>query len=593
VWRVRNGVGQWADPEPDAPPRTVAPWERRGKVVARPRLKHSDAFAAAVLGPDCPRCGNSLIWRGHWKCDACPATIGVAELERKLGGELHAWPVAVPPRAVRAAPIFSSEKGDNCLSSRTDREKWSDWLDQVEQATSWWRRSRAMRHRVKGARLFWQNGEPHGGMSHWHVSRETGQAERFQRIRECGKPWAVFRGVTESGKSVERTLEKHCDCWRICAKCLERRKFRLREGIIKQRKLALNMHKKQMSRVYSGKEGRWTEKLITLTVPHSDSPGSDARLMTRAWRIVSKKLTEHLKLDRECERAPVWVRALEIAPGQSGGHAHIHLWFFGPYIEHAWLRAIWGDALKKCGITVDMPVKSWADAIEHSGAVSMPSEVRARARADAARWLRTRRGQHGRERESVYWPVVDIRSPKGDGTATAAYAQKVGVAMYVAKVEKGVSSRVHPLHAASVYEGLESARAVQWCRGWAPKKENTWKVWTLTALSEKQLRGLEKTPNMAESQNANAEDDSGKQSRTDGSRTAHGSAGFAGPGNPARRQDEPCARARGSAENEHNAHAGGARHAGSVGKNEMGGCANGTRSAGVPPGKQLTLWKDR
>lgn len=400
------------------------------------------------------------------------------------GGEVSArdsFPSRLPAAVARAVPIFSSEEGHNCASGATAKEKWQSWLAAVEIATSFWRRSRAARHRLRAAKTTrFGPGEVSecAGQAHvnyWHEARIKGQAERFERVRQCGRPWATFKGVREDGREVTAELERRCDCWRVCARCLERRKWLLRDGVLKQRKLAMASLGQEMGRRYKGPEGRWSERLVTLTVAHGEGgPGDDARTLTRAWRRFSRTLADHLKKDRGCEKKPVWVRALEIAPGATGGHAHIHVWYLGPYLEQALLHVWWGDALAECGVS--SPQKPLAEAL-------------ARARdSRTAEWLKTRRGRQGRVRAVVPWPVVDVRAPKSSGEAVASYAQKVGVILYVAKGAKGVARRLHPIHAASVYEGLESARCIQWARGWAPNRKKAWKTWGLQKWTDERFR---------------------------------------------------------------------------------------------------------
>lgn len=385
------------------------------------------------------------MWRGSWNCDACPARISSNEysgVKWNVPGRVRAplvwFPREAPAGAAARAPLFSSSEGHKCGSSRAG---WKTWLETVELYTSFWRRSRAARHRLKAG-------------SAWHRDREKGQAERFERVATCGAVrWVLQRHDSQGTR--ERKLEQRCDCWRVCQRCLDRRRWKLKTGIEQQRERAFELHARQRARWYRGAEGRWSERLITLTVPHGETPAHDARLLTKAWRELSARIAQHLKKDRDADGAkPVWVRALEVEPGAGGGHAHLHVWWFGPFLDHAWLRVTWGRILESMG--AKCPQLPWREAQRKA--------VDARFSA----WGRTRRGRNGRDPETVPWPIVDVRSARDAGAGE--YAQKVGVVLYVAKGSKGVSQRVHPLHAATVYQALESARAVQWARGWAPPK---------------------------------------------------------------------------------------------------------------------------
>lgn len=434
---------------------------RRGKLVARPRLAKSNALGAEHL-PSCPRCDNTLVWRGGWCCDACPARISWTEYEGGREAPRVALPPELPASVLAAAPLFSSSEGHNCAKSGGDSENgrkgWLAWIEQVEMHTSLWRQKKGARHQGKSA-------------SHWHRQRRQGQAERFDRVVACGTvKWVLSRHSPQG--TTERPLATRCDCWRVCSRCLDRRRFKLRTGIEQQRERALKLHSRQVARWYTGSEGRWSERLITLTVPHGESPAHDARLLTKGWRELSRRIAQHLKLDREAEAKPVWVRAMEVAPTETGGHAHLHVWWFGPFIDHAWLRATWGHVLERFGAKVPRIV--WSEAV----AKSVDKRF--------AQWARSCRGKHGRATATVPWPIVDVRSAYSGGASE--YATKVGVALYISKGAKGQPERIHPLHAATIYQALESARAVQWARGWAPKVEPEPGVtWSRRRLSDEEI----------------------------------------------------------------------------------------------------------
>jgi hypothetical protein len=95
--------------------------------------------------------------------------------------------------------------------------------------------------------------------------------------------------------------------------------------------------------------GRWSEKLVTLTMPHLSTDEDDAsderaikwriRVILAAWRGFARSMNKRLARegkgalrlgDRRCNA--VWFRALEWTPARDRlGHPHMHLWFFGPY----------------------------------------------------------------------------------------------------------------------------------------------------------------------------------------------------------------------------------------------------------------------
>lgn len=462
-------------------PRVVlpVPAKRRGKLVSRPILRKSLLAGAGAVTPSCPRCDNQLVWRGKWRCDACPCDITWQEYSdpapnpewsdelndiarrraRAHGARVAQPPSELPAQALAGTPLFSSSEGDNCpdgaiITKKADaRIAWTEWLEAIELYTSMHRLKRAAMHRAKAAM------SPAGIESQWHMSRATGQAERFNRIASCGEVrWMLVKHC--DGGTVETPIESRCDCWRLCGKCLERRRFRLKTGIEKQRELAFRVHAHRMRPGYGrGKEGKWGEKLITLTVPHGNTPAEDAQLLSRAWRKLGKRIASHLRVDRGMAKGvkPVWVRALEVEPGATGGHAHLHVWWLGPFLDATWLHVEWGRILEAEGRAV--PHVPWEEA--------MGKAVDARARV----WCRTRRGPQGREASTVPWPVVSLNAGHSGGAGK--YATKVGVGLhrYVAKGAKSEMQRLEPIHAASLYVALEGSRAVQWAAGWAPKRD--------------------------------------------------------------------------------------------------------------------------
>jgi ribosomal protein S27AE len=421
----------------------------QAKRVLRPRLFRPKGRAEAFLAPQCPECGTlALALRGRWQCGAC----GCVPID--MGAALSAPIVldtALVPLAAPTARVFSASECDNSVSS-TGASAFGQWLTDLEGSTSPFRWRRAMHHRLR------QRGFDH--RDQWHEQRRRSQLERFDKVRQCGAvAWMLDRHAPEGTTS--KPMASRCGCWRVCKSCADVRRWRLQKGVELQRVEARKVHARRVWKGYRGPEGRWSERLITLTVPHSGSPAADVEVLKRAWQRLAPLIAAHLQHDRGVEKGvrPVWVRAFEITPSEHGsGHAHMHLWWLGPFIDHAWLRVTFGRILESFG--VEVPQKPWDDA--------MASAVDARSRA----WCRTRRGVNGRTQDSVPWPVVDVRSDKSSRGETAKYAAKVGVAFYVVKSE-GLASKalVHPLHAAAIYEALEGVRAVQWARGWAPPRE--------------------------------------------------------------------------------------------------------------------------
>lgn len=415
--------------------------------------------------PFCFNCGAVTVWRGAWVCMGCGARGASQQLNYDIP------PSRLPREALAGVPIFSSLRREQLDASAPSR---GGWLHAVESLTSMHRASRAADLLRRGTRRTetedWSHDEDgvvtnHGPttngtpiVTRWHEQRIKGQAERFERVERCGTFENALDVTFEDGKTQTKFLRTKCECWRVCQKCLDKRKWKLSEGMKTQRELILRRHKSETHRRYRGPEGKWSEKLLTFTVPHGpQGPGHDARVIVDAWQQLLRRVRKHL-LSRGASRISAsgkqvavsipWCRALEVAPGDSGGHAHLHVWWYGPFLDAVLLRAWWGELLREAGVT-GIPVRRWR-------------ELRAQGRdRRLASWLGNPSEEHG-----IPWPVVDIR--RGDESASL-YTQKVGVALYITKGTD--TSRIEPAHAASIYETFEGVRAVQWARGWAPPKK--------------------------------------------------------------------------------------------------------------------------
>jgi hypothetical protein len=145
-----------------------------------------------------------------------------------------------------------------------------------------------------------------------------------------------------------------------------------------------------------------------------------------------------------------------VAERGTGGHAHLHVWWFGPYLESALLQAWWGELV--AGKDRVVPQLSWREFLAGARQSGHVPDGR------LYEWL----GKPPMDKP-LSWGIVDIRSDKSSSGALAAYTQKVGLALYNTKGTD--TSRIEPAHAASIYETLEGVRAVQWARGWAPPKK--------------------------------------------------------------------------------------------------------------------------
>ena len=425
-------------------------WRQRRSRGEAASPRRRERLPGSEWAPRCD-CGRRAVWRGTWRCEAC----GRARLS---GYRWVGVPRELPGGAADGAPVFRSPEETNC-------DRPIKWLDDVEWLTSWGRSARAARMRLRGA-VPGVGGEAQ--VRGWHRDRMRGLGERFERVSQCGADTAfewVERAdehgeVLPHGKGRRFPHRTACGQWRLCKRCVRRRRERLRDGVLAQRKLAMSdaHHRSKLGRYYAGPEGRWCERLITFTVRHQDL-GSDVAVLPRAWRKVEAPLRRHLKM-RGCEERPVFVRSIEVA---GTDHAHLHVWQLGPFLDYTLLRAWWGAALESEGYSVDR--RSYADAV--AGAFDKR----------VAEWLLPYVDADG----TVPWPVMDVRG--SEGGKAALYVTKVAATAALYTQKQGVYVDLEPVHAARVYEALEGVRVTQWARGWAPPRGRSWR-WMLRRVSQ-------------------------------------------------------------------------------------------------------------
>jgi hypothetical protein len=478
VWRTRRtatGVelgSAWVDDADDEPRVLRRPLV--GRVFAR---QSWEASPGMELAPVCHVCGSPMTWRGTWQCQGCSVRGG-------WSADGLQTPRALPREALAGTRIFRSSEGNN---STEGRQQWA-WA--VESLTSFHRRAVAANLRTRGTRrteYVDDDGEVHNGDPHiarWYEQRITGQAERFERVAACGTFEYALDVTDAAGNMTTRPIQKRCDCWRVCERCAGRRRWKLSEGMKQQRALALRRHARQSRVGYRGKEGKWSEKLLTFTVPHGpDGPAADARLLVDAWQKLVRKLRTHLAArgalrpsasGKMVAAAVPWCRTLEVAT-KANEHAHMHVWWHGPFLDVVLLRVWWGRILAEAGAT-GLHSLRWRDV----AGKGRDSRLHA--------WL----GSPGPD-DALPIGIVDIRSDKtGDG-AIAEYTQKVGVALYIVKGSE--TFRMEPAHAASIYEVFEGTRAVQWASGWAPPKVPLQaKCITFRRLTDDEKKALNQRP---------------------------------------------------------------------------------------------------
>ncbi len=393
---------------------------------------------------------------------------------------------------------------------------------------------------------------PRGKISgyHWHKSRQKGQQERFDRVRQCGAEQMVqFCGAcNRKGPKIAMTCDNH----RLCLHCRDRRikKFRKRFYPAQQQSMQMLWREQLLAptRIESGRAvrgGKWDQKFITLTLPHSGDIVKDVAELPKAFRRFWRLLRKHVQCDlladpgaaqvgkqiaslerdlaalentpKTQEQRKRWsallsdlqerqgkrlgesrrlvkllryCRVIEVTEGLAGeGHAHLHLWFLGPYIDQARIAHLWGESLSQ-----GYRDKLWMVGIEaiprldeidpefvgcpcgerHTFAAGVQgldhalqaqrcrllrsglSEKTADAIIERERvWYRNRRGGSSKPLESLYKPVVDVRACGKDvAEELCKYLIKDG-----SKVE-GHLELLDPSIYARIYAALEGRRAI-------------------------------------------------------------------------------------------------------------------------------------
>lgn len=239
----------------------------------------------------------------------------------------------------------------------------------------------------------------------WHEGRDRGQQKRFDTVRSCGSR-LIIPHCTMCEKD-HTPIPEGCGVARLCAKCslqkAKARRARFGRGrarmLVRGARVGLTKHKRQ--------NGRFSEKMLTLTVPHVmrveckgavlEAARDDvhARILAAylAWPIFLRKLNYHLSGEREERRAEAlaleaervgretrggarrlarakkllraagqrrsdrpyagYHRAFEWTPGKDGlGHPHFHVYLWSTFLPAEKLHAWWASSLRKVGLTI-------------------------------------------------------------------------------------------------------------------------------------------------------------------------------------------------------------------------------------------------
>lgn len=239
----------------------------------------------------------------------------------------------------------------------------------------------------------------------FHDRRAGGQRKRFDTLRGCGKQMIAAKcSCGDKGKA----NPKGCGQGRLCGSCSERESQRRRRRFGEARGLALLDAVRNVpgrgaiagTRAKFRRGGRYTDKMITLTIPHIDGPAlysqaldidgqgdtrDDARaaatrrilamgsdtvtlrisLVLEAWPLFQRRMRAHLKARGAGDHLLAkFDRFFEWTPASDGqGHPHIHAWMFAPYLCREAVAAMWTDALRAVGV----PMRTHEEQCERCG----------------------------------------------------------------------------------------------------------------------------------------------------------------------------------------------------------------------------------
>jgi len=344
----------------------------------------------------------------------------------------------------------------------------------------------------------------------WHKSRSKGQLERFEKVRSCGAELLVQHCGSCAIRGPKILLT--CDNHRLCLGCRDRRVKKFRKRFLKAQQAAMQMIWRAglaaPTRIEQGKPvrgGKWDQKFITLPLPHSDDLVKDVAELPKAWRRFWRLVRQHVILDLldGASKDPVkradakalasfmrFCRVIEVTEGSIGdGHAHLHVWYLGPYIDQARLAHYWGEALSHtyqeklwqvafeaiprildndndyegCPCGEPHTIAIGVQGIEHAMQGLRCRLLRNRMSEFAIdaimqrerSWYRTRRGKKSKALTWLWRPIVDVRAC-GPEIADELCKYLVKDGSYV----EGKLELLHPHIYARIYAALEARRAI-------------------------------------------------------------------------------------------------------------------------------------
>lgn len=316
----------------------------------------------------------------------------------------------------------------------------------------------------------------------WHHGRDNGQKYRFRKLAHCGTRMMIAQ--CKACDSERKPVPEGCGIARLCSRCslLHAKRRRARFGRARQRAshlLQMIGYTRRKKTRQSAPGGVWSDKMITLTVPHfllcHVEPGAEilqfgkgatidatmARIyaVRAAWPLFARDLRKWFKLGGTLEKPrkhdvrrrpiamplkdgtsapPPMHRAFEWTPGGDGlGHPHFHLWTLAPFIPATTIQSMWRDALIAVGVPLerDAHVQCRIQAFRDFNGAAVGELVKAGTR------------------KALEWSRLYKHGPK----SAFEYADGWTIAKALEEAD--------PIVVASLYMALEGARLTQASRG--------------------------------------------------------------------------------------------------------------------------------
>lgn len=247
----------------------------------------------------------------------------------------------------------------------------------------------------------------------WWRGRAAGWERRMRAAAECGTRMAWV--ATCAGCAGDRApVPLRCGLTRECPRCrgaeLGRRSERVRALMAEAEALTVRERARHGPTI-ARPLGPWGWRFVSLPIPPGAGVRQDARDLRPAFAVLMRKLATWARVEGHEDRAPLRIDAVEGTVGVSrDGHVHLHVLLMSPFVPHALLRRMWGEALLARHARREVPhvtPERAAEGVTHAGTARLVTH--------------TRRGAAGRQLAAVPWPVLDVR--KADASAVAELAK--------------------------------------------------------------------------------------------------------------------------------------------------------------------------